>query len=131
MRAIRLLVAVSAFLGTAMPIRTAEIRIVEYDIDGDAKYANVTWTNKSSSTEQKQLMFPVHESFLAQVGTLAYVSAQKARVFRDPGLSGRDEMLSDGVHGTVHVTIRINSKLVGEASSDAPYGIAKASAPVE
>jgi hypothetical protein len=64
---------------------------------------------------------------------VAYVSAQKVKVTRpDPtSIYGNIEVLSDGVHGTVHVTVHINWKLAGEATADAPFGIAKASARVE
>ncbi len=112
--------------------KSGEARVVEYDIEGSAKYADVTWTDKSGSTEQKRVKFPVHESFVAQVGTLAYVSAQKVRVVGEQRwMNSPPDVLADGVHGEVHVMIRVSGKLVGEATADAPFGIAKASAKVD
>jgi hypothetical protein len=112
------------------PVETA---LIEYDIDGTAKYVDVTWTNGSNGTEQKQIKLPFHESFRGPVGATAYISAQKVKVTRpDPtSIYGNTEVLSDGVHGTVHVVIHIKWKLAGEATADAPFGIAKASARVE
>ncbi|SRR5579885_2360057 len=115
------------------PLISESLRQVEYDIDGTAKYADVTWINRSGGTEQKRLMLPVHESLLLAVGKLAYVSAQKANVYNDSTRwnNGSQDPNADGVHGSVHVSIRINGRLVGEATSTAPYGTAKSSVPVE
>jgi len=113
--------------------RPFEIRMVEYDVDGTAKYANLTFTNASGSTEQKQVKFPYHDSFPAAVGILAYLEAQKAKVTASDSsdIMEREKVLADGKTGTVHVVIHINSQVRGEATSDAPFGIAKASAKVE
>jgi hypothetical protein len=93
---------------------------------------DVTWNKESGSTEQEQLKLPVHESFRAAVGSLAYVSAQKATVYGAVPLGlGHSELLGDGVAGTVHVVVHINWRKAGEATADAPYGIAKVSAKVE
>jgi hypothetical protein len=131
-RTVRIL-ALTLFFGTLARVQPGEVRIVEYDVDGTATYANVTWNAAAGATEQKQLKLPVHESFRLPLGELAYVSAQKVRVTRvDPSSpAGNIEVLSDGVHGTVHVTIHINWKLASEATADAPFGIAKASAKVD
>jgi len=123
------LVASTLFLLTASSSRPYEMRMVEYDIDGTANYADVTWTNGTGSTEQKQVKFPFHESFAAPLGMVAYVSAQKA-VVKKESIFGI-EVVSDGKQGTVHVAVHINSQLRGEATSDAPFGIAKVSAKVE
>jgi len=104
--------------------------MVKYEIDGTAKYANITWNNGAGGTEQKQVKLPYEEEFSGPVGMLAYVSAQKTKVTRSSGYD-RNEVLSDGVQGTVHVTVKINYRKVGEAESDAPFGIAKASGKVE
>jgi hypothetical protein len=130
---LRGMLAASVLTAAALPLESVETALVEYDIDGTAKYANVTWNLGAGNTEQKQIKFPVHESFRAPIGSLAYISAQKARVTRpDPvGTQGEIEVQSDGVHGTVHVVIHINFKTASEATADAPYGIAKASAKVE
>jgi hypothetical protein len=109
-----------------------ETRLIDYDIDGTAKYADVTWNSGPGSTEQKQIKFPFHESFRMPVGEVAYISAQKVKVTRpDPLQKGAIEILSDGVHGTVHVEIHVNWRPSGEATADAPFGIAKVSARIE
>jgi hypothetical protein len=129
MRTIRIL---ALMLISGSLVRPAEVRVVEYDIDGSAVYANVTWNAAAGATEQKQIKLPVHESFRMAIGELAYISAQKVKITRpDPLQYGAIEILSDGVHGTVHVTIHVNWKLASEATADSPYGIAKASAKVE
>ena len=125
------ILALTLFFGTLARVQPGEVRIVEYDVDGTATYANVTWNAAAGATEQKQLKLPVHESFTLSIGELAYLSAQKVRVTRpDPLQKGAIEILSDGVQGTVHVTIHINWKLASEATADAPFGIAKATAKV-
>jgi len=106
-------------------------RLVEYDVDGTANYADVTWNTNGGGTEQRQLKFPFHESFVAPMGMFAYISAQKVKVLSKPRLGGSVDVLSDGVTGTVHVTVHINAQIVGDAISDAPFGIAKASGKVE
>ncbi len=102
-----------------------QAKLVEYDVDGTASYVNLTFNNAKGSTEQKQIKLPFHESFVAPVGTLAYMSAQKVKVTGPPSMQGHVEVLSDGVRGTVHVILHVNGQNVGEATSDAPFGIAK------
>ena len=79
------------------------------------------------------MKLPVHEEFRLPADGLAYVTAQKVRVTRlDPvKIEPTVEVLADGVKGTVHVAIHVNWKLASEATADAPYGIAKASAPLK
>jgi len=113
------------------PTPSSEAKLVEYDVDGTTKYANTTWNNGAGSMEQKQIRLPFHESFIAPAGTLAYISAQKVKVLSAPRLNGSVDVLSDGVAGTVHVILHINSQLAGEATADAPFGIAKASGKVD
>jgi hypothetical protein len=127
------LVVPALILLSASSSRPFEMRMVEYDVDGTAKYANVTFTNGSGSTEQKQVKFPHHDSFPAAVGVLAYVEAQKVKVTAvdKTDILERLKVLADGASGTVHVVIHINSQVRGEATSDAPFGIAKVSAKVE
>jgi hypothetical protein len=108
-------------------------RMVKYEVEGAAGYANITWNNGKGGTEQKQVKLPFEEEFSGPVGMLAYVLAQKAKVTRTEGDGGnvRTETVADGVHGTVTVKVKVNYRVVGEAESDAPFGIAKASSKVE
>jgi hypothetical protein len=103
-----------------------QAKLVEYDVDGTAKYASLTFNNAKGATEQKQVKLPFHESFLAPVGAFAYMAAQKVKVSKSPRINGQIEELSDGVKGTVHVILHVNAQKVAEAESDAPFGIAKA-----
>ncbi len=130
MRIIAIFIAVVALAALAV---SGETSFVEYDIDGTAKYVDVTWNSGTGSTEQKRFKLPVHESFRIAPGGMAYVSAQKVRVTRvDPAaVVPKTEVIYDGVQGDVHVAIHINWKLAGEATADAPFGIATASKRVE
>src|SRR5271156_1476215 len=85
------------------PTPSFQAKLVEYDVDGSAKYANTTWNNGAGATEEKQIKLPFHESFVAPVGTFAYISAQKVKVLSTPHLGGSVDVLSDGVSGIVHV----------------------------
>jgi hypothetical protein len=110
-----------------------ERRMVKYEVDGTAKYADITWNNGKGGTEQRQVKLPYEEEFSAPVGMLAYLSAQKAKVTRVEHMPTRDlvEILADGVEGTVTVKVKINYRVIGEAESDAPFGVVKASGKVE
>jgi len=79
------------------PTPSFQSKLVEYDVDGTAKYAHTTWNNGAGSTEQRQIRMPFHESFVAPAGTLAYISAQKVKVLSTPRLNGSVDVLSDGV----------------------------------
>lgn len=106
---------------------------VEYDVDGTAKYANLTCTNEKGGTDQKQVRLPYHDGFYAKGGSFVSLSAQKVRVTRpNPLRVNRDEeVLDDGRDGVVHVVIHVNSIVLQEASADVPFGIALASGKVE
>ena len=104
------------------------MREVHYEVNGTAKYANLTLTNQSGAKEQNQVKLPYDVKFYAKSGQFLYLSAQKVRVTRPVPLSrfGDLEVLDDGVTGTVHVLIRVSGTAVQEASSASPYGIATA-----
>jgi hypothetical protein len=114
-------------------LTSEERRMVKYEIDGTAGYANLTWNNGKGGTEQKQVELPFEDEFSAPVKMLAYVSAQKAMVTRVEHMPTRDliEILSNGLDGTVHVKLTVNYRTLGEAESDAPFGIAKVESKVE
>ena len=97
---------------------------VVYEVDGTAKYANLTLTTKDGGTEQNQVKLPFELKFFAKLGQPVYLSAQKVKVTRT--MLSTPEILDDGVSGKVHVLIRISGSLLQEATSDAPYGIATA-----
>lgn len=118
------------FVAIAGLLSSEDRRTVKYEIDGTAGYVNLTWTNGKGGTEQKQIKLPYEDEFFGPVGMLAYVSAQKAKITKTTPFLGT-EILSDGVHGTVTVKVKVNYRIIGEAESDAPFGIAKASAKVE
>jgi hypothetical protein len=100
---------------------------VEYQVDGTAKYANLTLTNKDGGKEQSQVKLPFELKFYAKSGQFLFLSAQKVRVTKTVlHVTDRQEVVDDGVAGKVHVLIRVSGAVLQEASSDAPYGIASA-----
>jgi hypothetical protein len=80
------------------------------------------------SSEQKQEKLPYSDKFFAPPGTFLYLSVQKARVTKtEDAIRPYEVLVDDGVHGTVHVLIRVGGKVLQEAEASAPYGIATAS----
>lgn len=102
------------------------LKEVRYEVDGTAKYAMLTLTNVEGGKEQHQVKLPFELHFYAPSGSFLYLSAQKTRVVETKRYIGGDEeeILSDGVAGTVHVLIRVGGKVLQEASSSAPHSIA-------
>jgi hypothetical protein len=101
---------------------------VVYEVDGTAKYANLTLTNKDGGKEQNQVKLPFELKFYAKTGQFLYLSAQKVRVTGKYHTSAGDQLMvvDDGVAGNVHVLIRCSGSVLQEASADVPYGIATA-----
>ncbi len=83
---------------------------VEYILDGSAGVAGLTYRNASGGTEQRDVKVPGAVNFSARSGQFVYFSAQNK--------SGK---------GTVHVRIQIDGRILQEATSNSPYGIATAS----
>jgi hypothetical protein len=46
------------------------VRRVDYDVDGTAKYANLTFTNEKGGTDQKQVKLPYHNEFYVRAGSV-------------------------------------------------------------
>jgi hypothetical protein len=86
---------------------------VEYSIDGTATEAGITTRNSIGGTEQHDVRVPYSATFYVRDGAFVYLSAQK---------KGKD--------GTIHVTIRVDGRLLQEATASSPYGIATASGSV-
>jgi hypothetical protein len=103
-------------------------REVVYQVDGTAKYATLTMTNKDGGKEQNQVALPFGLKFYARIGQYLYLSAQKARVTGKVHTSTGDQLMVvyDGISGNVHVLIKCSGAVLQEASADAPYGIATA-----
>ena len=99
---------------------------VSYEVDGTAKYANLTLTNKDGGKEQSQVELPFELKFYAKGGQFVFLSAQKVRVTKKVFGTTRAEVIDDGIAGKVHVLVRVNGTVLQEASSDTPYGIATA-----
>jgi hypothetical protein len=104
------------------------LREVKYEVDGTAKYAVLTLTNEKGGKEQNRVKLPFELHFYAKPGSFLYLSAQKTHVVETTryAVNDREEILDDGVSGTVHVLIRVGGILLQEATSSAPYGIATA-----
>jgi hypothetical protein len=125
----------AAFLAISLSLVCSAdgVRHVDYDVDGTAKYANLTFTNEKGGTDQKQVKLPYHNEFYVRGGSVVSLSAQKVRVSRPNQLRvyRNEEELDNGRDGVVHVVIRVNAIVLQEASADAPFGIATASGRVE
>lgn len=115
------------FAATLAPSQSG-MREVVYEVDGTAKYANLTLTNKDGGKEQNQVKLPFEMKFYARTGQFLYLSAQKVRVTGKYHTSAGDQLfvVDDGVAGNIHVLIRCAGSVLQEASADAPYGIATA-----
>jgi hypothetical protein len=113
---------------TALASAQSFVKEVVYEVDGTAKYANLTLTNKDGGTEQNQVALPFESHFFAKAGQYLYLSAQKVRVTKKllHAFDEGPEVVYDGVAGKVHVLIKVSGTVLQEASSDAPYGIATA-----
>lgn len=74
-----------------------------YEVDGTAKYANLTLTNQSGGTEQNQVRLPFELKFYAKSGQSVYLSAQKAKATKKVlhTLGDQQEVVYDGIAGTV------------------------------
>jgi hypothetical protein len=126
-RAMTKALSVFLFMASLAPPQSG-MREVVYEVDGTAKYANLTLTNKDGGKEQNQVKLPFELKFYAKVGQYLYLSAQKVRVVK-PGLHVLDDqqdVVYDGIVGKVYVSIKCSGAVLQEASADAPYGIATA-----
>lgn len=117
---------IALFFVAALASPQSAMKEVVYEVDGTAKYANLTLTNKDGGKEQSQVKLPFELKFYGKVGQFLYLSAQKTRVTKIVPHVSRDieEVVYDGIAGTAHVLIRVNGTVLQEASSDAPYGVA-------
>lgn len=119
--------ALGIALLTATFVWPQGMKEVQYEVDGTAKYVNLTLTNKDGGTEQNQVKLPFELRFYARSGQFVYLSAQKAKAIATVLRPGSDrEVVYDGIAGTVHVSIKVTGTVLQEATSDAPHGIAKA-----
>lgn len=100
-----------------------------YEITGTVHMADLTKKNKDGSSEQTRVDVPFEQKFYAPAGTSLYLSVQKTKIVKEDGgiISPRYIVVDDGIHGTVHVLIRVGGKVLQEAEASTPYGIATAS----
>lgn len=105
------------------------MRQCTYEVSGSANWANLTLRNKDGATEQKQVSLPYRDDFFTEGGAMLYLSAQKVKVTKkERSVEGeRIVVLADGESGDVHVLIRVNGRIVQQATSSAPFGIATVS----
>jgi hypothetical protein len=123
---------IAIFVSTALivPVRSESgLRQVTFDVDGSVKAVSLTAsTGKNGGSEQDIVEVPYHKELFLKVGSNLYISAQKTRVSRpDPTSPSEKPMVIADGSGTVHVVIKVNGKIVQEATSTAPFGIATAS----
>jgi hypothetical protein len=104
------------------------VKEVVYQVDGTSKYVNLTLVGENGGKEQSQVKLPFELKFYAKGGQYLYLSAQKARITKRVlhVLGDQDDVVDDGVAGTVHVLIRVSGGVLREATTNTPYGIATA-----
>ncbi len=102
---------------------------VKYIVTGTVHYVNLTRKNADGSSEQRQEKLPYESTFYAKEGAQLYLSVQKSVIKRldEGGVTPRWIVVDDGEEGTVHVLIRASGKVIQEAETSAPFGIATAS----
>lgn len=83
---------------------------VTYEVGGTAKSVNLTYTNESGGTEQRNADLPWSKTFSARDGDFLYISAQ-----------------DQGGSGDVVAYIILNGNTKKSAHSSGPYTIATSS----
>jgi hypothetical protein len=112
---------------------TPASRTIQYLVEGTAKRVSVSYKNASGATEHKTVIPPFELSFQAPAGAPLYLSGQKIRVTERNMIDDDPKavmVVANGIDGKVHVTIRINDKLLQEANTSAPLGVATVSGAV-
>lgn len=88
-------------------------RVINYEVDGSAYSAFLTYRDEAGKTRQKYVKLPYEEQFFAPYGAFIYLSGQK----QQPS-------------GKLHVLIRVGGVPFRESETDKAYGIATASGAV-
>lgn len=97
---------------------------VEFEVDGTAGAAEISYTNGSGGRDEMIVKLPYSDSIFLKGGTPVVLSARKRVVLDD--IDPYDEVVADGFSGTVHVVIRVTGSILEEASTSAPRGRATA-----
>jgi hypothetical protein len=111
-------------------VNGAASRTVVYQVEGSAKRVSVTYKNAAGATEHKVVIPPFDLSFQAPAGAPVYLSGEKIRVTERDMIDDDPKavrVVASGVEGTVHVMIRVSDKLLQEAATSVPHGVATAS----
>lgn len=87
---------------------------VGYLVEGSANAVSITIRNSSGGTEQHEVKVPYIDWFDVSGHPFVYLSAQK-----------KDEF------GEIHVSITVNGRVIQEARTSSPFGIATASGRAE
>jgi hypothetical protein len=120
-------------LSTTMPPGGAP-RQTDFRVDGSVKFASLTLTTESGDTEQQLVPIPFSRTFFTKEGWIVGLLAQKALVTRlDPLSPSADptvQVLDDGRRGSLHVEIRVNGSVLGEAETSEPFGVASTTVPI-
>jgi hypothetical protein len=88
--------------------------VVEYSIEGPVRHVSITGRNAGGGTEQHEVAVPYSKTLYVRGSFFAYLSAQKK-----------------GESGTIRVVIRVDGKILQQASASSPYGVASASGRTE
>lgn len=120
-------------LSTTMP-PWGSPRQTELRVDGSVKFASLTLTTESGDTEQQLVPIPFSKTFFPKEGWIVGLLAQKALVTRpdplSPSVSPTLQVMDDGRRGSLHVAIRVNGSVLGEAETSEPFGVASATVPI-
>jgi hypothetical protein len=121
-------------LSTTMPPWGAP-RQTELRVDGSVKFASLTLTTESGDTEQQLVPIPFSKTFFTKAGWIVGLLAQKALVTRldplSPSVGPTLQVMDDGRKGSLHLAIRVNGRVVGEAETSEPFGVASATVPIQ
>jgi len=95
---------------------------VEFEVDGDAKAAEISYTNSSGGRDEMIVGLPYSDSIFLKGGTPVFLSARKRLVL--DSVDPYNGVVADGFSGTVHVVIRATGTVLEEGSTSAPRGTA-------
>ncbi len=111
------------------PATSATPILTELRVEGDVKFAMVTYTNETGDSEQQLLPIPFSKQFYPREGSIVGLLAQKTRVTRLDSSSLREAslILDDGRGGSLHVAIRVNGAVLAESQTSEPFGVASVS----
>jgi hypothetical protein len=128
--------SISEDVPSAARSRTGSLHEVRYVVDaGEPEYtiiypsrANLTYRNETGGSQQTTVTIPWELKMQCAAGFISYISAQKGEEPWDPVPSTAKSGLWH--NRAIHVAVYVDGRIVQQAESSAPYGVASASAQV-